>query len=307
MKNVIITSFMGIGDTINLIPLAEHFSKKGINVYFLVYLKQSKEILKKNPFIKGVLLIPKEKSISKNILFSRRLRNKIKPKETFFISTYPHGPRREKFISLFYSAKKTIEINRKEGDCNLITNLSYFSKNKKYIKSKIFFSKEEKSWKDVFLKKKKIDKKDYIVAIHPGCNAEHQERRLPKEDYLEIMLKIIGEGRKKVFLFLGPAEINMKSFFEENLKEHLNKKIFLIIERNIRHSAIIMGRCNEYLGNDSAVMHFAEATGVKKIRAFILIDFFGNFPLGKRENAILNKEEFLRNFLNKNEGNKKIK
>lgn len=285
---------MGIGDTINLTPLAEYFSKKRLNVYFLAYLKPSLEILKENPFIKNVFLIPKEKSIIKNLKFSRDLRKKINPKETMFISAYPHGPRREKFISFFYNARKTIEINRKEGDCNLVTNLSFFSKNKKYVKSKIFFSKEEECYKDAFLNKIKINQKDYIVAIHPGCNDESQERRLPKGDFLKIILKIIKKG-KKVFLFLGPAEINMKSFFEENLKENLNKTIFLITEKNIRNSAVIMKRCNEYLGNDSAVMHIAEATGVKKIRAFILVNFFGNFPLGKKENAIFNKKEFIKN------------
>jgi len=234
MKNIIITSFMGIGNTINLIPLAEYFSKQGKDVYFLIYNKPSFDILEHNPFIKESFFIPKGKSLIKNFLFSRKLRKKINPKETLFISSYPHGPRREKFISQFYNAEKSITINLLQNEHDVITNLFPFKKNKKYVRPKIYFSKKEIKFKENFLKKKGLDSKSYVVGIHPGCDKRNEKKRLPKEKYIKIIKKLICEN-KKIFLFLGPSEIEMKPDFEDNLKDKLNKSVFIISEK-INHS-----------------------------------------------------------------------
>ncbi len=292
MKNIILTSFMGIGDTINIIPLIELLGKQGHNIYVLVYLKPALEILNLNPYIKKSFLIPKEKNPLSNFTFAKKLRQEINPKETIFVATCSHGPRREKFISKFYGAAKEVWIERVHNKSNLVTNLLPFEKNAKWVRPKIYLSDEEEKFKEIYLNEKEISKKDYVVAIHPGCNPDHPERRLPMEDYVRIVKKIISKN-KKVFLFLGPGEINMKSFFEESLKDYLEKEVFFISEKDIRKSAALIGRCNEYLGNDSALMHIAEATGVKRIRAFILIDYLGNVPLGKIENAIFDKEKFI--------------
>lgn len=296
IENVIITSFMGIGNTINLLPLSEYFSKKNKKVYFLIYNKIARHILKENPYIKNIFIIPKEKSIIKNILFSIKLRKIIDPKSTMFVISYPHGPRRAKFISKLYGANKTVSIELGKKVHDVITNLFPFSKSEKYSRPKIFFSKKEKRFKEDYLKINKVSKKDYVVGIHPGCDKGNVKKRLPKEKYVKLIKNLVHEN-KKIFLFIGPAEIEMKPFFEKKLNQDLNKKVFIISKNNIRNSAVLMKRCNEYVGNDSGVMHISEATGVKKISSFILTDFniaFRNYPLGNKKNAIFDINKFLK-------------
>lgn len=288
IKNIIITSFMGIGNTINLIPLAEYFSKRNFKVYFLLHNKIAFEVLKKNKYVEKSFLIPKEKSLIKNLKFSLNLRKKINPKETFFIITYPYGGRREQFISKIFNAKKNLTIKKYINTHDVQTNLSSFMENPKYVRPKIFFSKEEEEFSKKFLKNK-VSKRDNILAIHPGCSFNNPQKRLSKEKYLEIVMKEV-EKNKKIFLFFGPDEIEMKPFFEKKLSNYLNKKVFCITEKDIRKSAILMKRCDEYLGNDSGLMHIAEAVGVRKIKAFFIVDLdiaHRNFPLGKKENAII--------------------
>lgn len=292
INNIIITSFMGMGNTINLLPLAEYFKRQNKKVMFLIWNHVAAEIIKNNKFINKVILIPKGKSLIRNLLFALKLRKEINPHETLFVVSYPHGPRREKFISKFYGAKKIIFINKGVQTHDVITNIYPFNKNIIYVRPKIFFSKEEEKFKKDFLKQNKIYKKDFIIGIHPGCDKSNIKKRLPQEDYIKIIKKIILKN-KKIFIFLGPAEIEMRPFFKKNLKKQIGKSVFFITEKNIRNSAVLMNRCNEYLGNDSGLMHIAEATGVKKIKAFIMINYLGNVPLGKKENAIFNKEKFL--------------
>ena len=297
-NNIIITSFMGIGNTINLIPLAEYFKKQNKKVVFLVWNRGAGEIIQNNKFIYKIIMIPTKKSIIQNLLFTLNLKKKINPKKTLFIVSYPHGPRREKFISKIYNAKKTIFINRKKQAHDVITNIYKFNKNIKYKRPIIFFSKKEKNFKENFLKQNKISKKDFVIGIHPGCNPQNIKKRLPKKEYIKIIINQV-KTQNKIFLFLGPDELNMDSFFRERLKEHLYKEVFIINEKLLRNSAVLMSRCNKYLGNDSGLMHVAEAVGVKDIKAFFLTNLeiaFRNYPLGKKENAILDVQEFLKKF-----------
>lgn len=292
--NIIITSFMGIGNTINLIPLAEKFHNKGKKVYFLVWNKMAGEILKNNKFIEETIIIPKEKSICRNFLFTKKLKKKINPENTLFIITYPHGTRREKFIGLFYNGKYKIIIKRKNEKHDVIVNLAPFDKDVKYVCPRIFLEDKDVKSAKKYLKDKGISRKD-LIGIHPGSH--DKSKNLPLEDFYDIIRTIYNKDKKKRFLlFFGPSEEKEIKRFERELDDLIDKKIvFLITSKKIMETASLISLCKEFISNDSGLMHIAEGTGVKNISAFFINSKpYRNAPLNNINKCYTSKEKFLK-------------
>jgi ADP-heptose:LPS heptosyltransferase len=281
MKNVIITSFMGIGNTINLISLAEAFKKKRKKVYFIVWNRVAAKVIEGNKFVDGVFLIPEEKSIIKNISFCINLRKKINPKETEFVITYPHGPRREKFISKFYGAKKTTIIDEKQGVHDVLNNLTAANPNPRYIRPRLFLTKEEEKFAQDFINGIPKKERKILIGVHPGCFSGTKEKRVSVDDFCQIISLLRRKNpSSSVLIFFGPSEIDLIEKFKDCLG---SKRILYVTEKNIKNVAAIISKCNQFVSNDSGLMHISEGVGVKRIDAlFVSTPIFRNAPLNNK-------------------------
>ncbi len=310
IKNIMITSFLGLGNTINLIPLAEKIKRKNPckKVIFLVLNDLFKEILEKNPFIDKIIKIPEEKSLWKNFYFSLKLKQEVNNSQTLFITTYPHGPRRDNFIKFFYNPKYSIVVNPKnrlekvlyqkkikiKKNHDVVNNLKAIKKSPNYLRPKIFLSESEKNLAKKELKDKKIKKNDKIIGIHPGCDKNNSNKRLPIEEFYKIIIKL-KRNKRKFLIFFGPDEKEMIPKFERILKKDIDKTIFLISDRNIKSIASLISVCERFISNDSGLMHIAEGVGVKKIDAFFLESkIYRNAPLNKKNRCYKSIEEFIK-------------
>ncbi len=104
---------------------------------------------------------------------------------------------------------------------------------------------------NVLLGKKEIGESDILIGVHPGGKPSH---RWPIENFSKAIDTISGRISCKFVITSAPDEASLL----KKLKEITNTKIISLGEDlNIKELAAFIKRCNLYISNDTAPMHFA--------------------------------------------------
>jgi ADP-heptose:LPS heptosyltransferase len=96
-----------------------------------------------------------------------------------------------------------------------------------------------------------------LVAL--GIGARHPKRRWPLERYEEVARWLIEERQARVVVVGGGEDVPL----QQRLTSALGDRVSPLAGRtSLRETAAVLERCSLFVGNDSAPLHLASASGV---------------------------------------------
>jgi len=121
-------------------------------------------------------------------------------------------------------------------------------------------SSEEKEYADRFFRRHGLDKKDVIIAMHPGTGVKRIFKRWPKERYCELGKKLARRSNVKIIITGAKAEVDLAA----SIREEIGQSAVLCAGevRQLRHLAAILQRCTVCVGSSTGIIHLASAVGV---------------------------------------------
>jgi len=126
------------------------------------------------------------------------------------------------------------------------------------------------------------------IVLHPGSGG--REKNHPPEFWLDLVHALNDDplsGGRGILLLLGPAEEQIRPFFETRLNQ-TDLEVLAIPEREELVSAL--GSASLYLGQDSGVTHLAAMMGTPTLALFRNSSVLRWRPLGPRVKVIQNRE-----------------
>jgi len=105
--------------------------------------------------------------------------------------------------------------------------------------------------------------KDLVVAVHPG--ASYAGKRWPCEHYAQVLEWLQQCYDAKFVMVQGRDGDNLVNVVTAHLKED---RIAVLGDTPLLKLTAVLARCTFYLGNDSGVMHLADAVGLPSLTIF---------------------------------------
>jgi ADP-heptose:LPS heptosyltransferase len=102
-----------------------------------------------------------------------------------------------------------------------------------------------------------------LVALHPGSGSRN--KLWPVENFLDLAVRITGDLRVNMILFIGPAE---REYLGDGLERMRSVSPIWAEDLPLIHVASLLDRCRCYIGNDSGITHLAAAVGIPTIALF---------------------------------------
>ncbi len=285
MKNLII-ALSGIGDALMFTPALRLLRKARPNAQIdaLVMFRGVKDLCESNPNIDKVIYFD---FIKEGFINSLRFILSLRGKYNTTISIYPSNRKEYNIINCLLGAEKRVgveylrrnktnlgwlnNITIKENDSlhNVQENIKLVEKLlKRELKEEpslqIHLTERDKAFAEEYLKGKNISEKDLVIGFHPGCATlkNHIKRRWEPEKFASFAQKLIENHSARILIFGGPEEDELK----ENIFNQINSDKALIVNAPyLMKSVSIMKRCNLFVSNDSSLMHFASALGLKVV------------------------------------------
>jgi lipopolysaccharide heptosyltransferase II len=130
-----------------------------------------------------------------------------------------------------------------------------------YHKSHCHLSEEEDRFLGAFVEEHRISAKEQLIALAPGGGRNIKQTMLtrlwPIDRYVELIGNILQEGFHRIVLIAGPDDGPV-------IQAILDRYPQCIDTRNLSfgEKASILRRCRLLVGNDSAPIHMAPATGI---------------------------------------------
>ncbi len=154
---------------------------------------------------------------------------------------------------------------------------------KDYILDLSFTKKEIlTNLKNLTQRKFSIEKKRFILGIHPGA-AYGKTKMWPPEKYRELIKKILENFDATIYLVGSKSEENTSLEIAKNLKNvHI-----LTGKTTILELVGVILNCNIFISNDSGPMHLAAALSIPQIAIFGSTDPVITSPYNKSTNIIL--------------------
>lgn len=132
---------------------------------------------------------------------------------------------------------------------------------------KISIRREDIEWVEQNLLLK--EQKDPLIAICPGGGknvwSEMPSRLWPESMFAQLSDRLIEEYNAKIFLVGASSD---KKISDKVMSMMKNKPINLTGQTSIGQASAIFKRCDLYIGNDSALLFLAAATGIPTIGIF---------------------------------------
>lgn len=293
LRNVLIISLQGIGNTLMAMYAAEKLAEKTPCKISAVVSSNSREL--------ALLLFPENrvwiwdetKSIIKNVGW---LLNKLRQNnfDEVYLA-YPSG-KREGIIGLFAKAKLKKVICDGDGDWKFLRKfykpnilkpanihdinaiiflfgMSYQGRVNSGWAIRDRIKETFENFANQFLVQNGLSNQ-FIIALHPGSKGSG--KRWPAQRYIRLC-KDMGSRFGCKFLILGGKE---EALLKQKIVEGIGENAVLCNANSIIQATAILQRCQLFLGNDSAPMHLAAILGIPVIALWGYTDFFRTSPYG---------------------------
>jgi ADP-heptose:LPS heptosyltransferase len=133
---------------------------------------------------------------------------------------------------------------------------------------------------------REASKRGYVV-MHTGAGLPY--KIWPKEHFLEIVQKTLKEFHLDIFLLGGKGEKEIGDYITGAIKDERVKN--MAGRLSLRESYFVITRAKAFLGNDSALAHFAGAADIPTIDLMNAVVSENRWrPLGKKSVVISRSE-----------------
>lgn len=102
-----------------------------------------------------------------------------------------------------------------------------------------------------------IELREYEVSVALALGTTESKKRWPLARYIQVGKWLMEFGNVRLVLVGGVKELELGERFVREIPSTVN----LIGKLSLRQSAVFLGRCQLYVGNDTGPMHLAAAVG----------------------------------------------
>jgi len=281
-ENILLIELWGIGDLVMLSPLLEvlrnKFPKSKIS---LLCREHGRIIFDSNPYLDEIIAFDfpwtsfREKYViwkwdwSEIYCILKQLRAK-----DFDLALSARGDLRDNLLGFLSKAKRRIGYSWLGGKFFLTENLSNEYENKhrvqawlniadflgaktEKIKPSLFLSKQDQKIASEFFLANGILDKDFVIGIHPGAGIKR--RCWPLERFAKIAEYVRDNHQAKIVVFVEPDG------YGENIPITGS---WIKADLPLKEIMAVVNRLDLFIGNDSGVMHIANALDIAGISIF---------------------------------------
>ena len=273
---ILLLLFGGVGDVLLFTPALEALAKEfpGIPIDAVVRNNGGERILKFNPHINQLIIynwISQNRTVQKFNLLKRI----IKGKYTISITHCVDFDYKTGLVALLSGAKKRIgpDIRPHSLFYNLkvpmpedqhFVHRNYLLVRKAGVKQPLdetlqfFLGREEKTYAEQFMDHSGIKPSHILIGIHPGGGLWRTSRRWPKENFRELILRLINQPHIKILLMGGPSEREMVNEMENEIGPPI-----LVADKQLTlgEFGALIQRCHLFVCNDGGPLQMAAAVG----------------------------------------------
>ncbi|MFC1678603.1 glycosyltransferase family 9 protein [Elusimicrobiota bacterium] len=105
-----------------------------------------------------------------------------------------------------------------------------------------------------------FDSDEQVIGIHPGSTYSQPWKRWPASYFRDLIHLMTKSSRSLVLLFGSEHENEVSDTIIESVGRHTS--IAKVIDADLLVASAMIGMCNVFVGNDSALVHVAAAKGV---------------------------------------------
>ncbi len=273
-----------IGDVLLSTPAIKAVRDAYPNAHIAVMVRPyAEEIVDGNPYLDEVILYDKDgehKSIFSTLKFAAGLR-----KKRFDLVIILHPTNRSNIISFLAGVPERVGYDKKGGifltkrlkDVKHLGEKHEIDYNLDVLRAVGIEAKdralympvkaEDERIVDRFFLLNDLDKKDTVIAIHPGASCP--SKRWPAYRFGRVADELIEKHKVKVVIIGGPADIKTVKEVESGM---LHKPIILSEGHSLGEVAALLKRCKMFISNDSGPVHIAVAVGTPVISIFGRLD-----------------------------------
>lgn len=147
---------------------------------------------------------------------------------------------------------------------------------------RFFLDSEERIFAQKYMEHHHIIPSDLIIGIHPGGGLWRKARRWPKENFIELINRLIRELGLKILVFGGPDE---QSLLDE-IRETQPGVVVSNGPLTLGEFGALIEQCHLFLCNDGGPLNLAAAMGTPTIALFGPTDYRVAAPIGKQHLVI---------------------
>jgi len=274
VKNILFVELSHVGDVISITPAIRAVRRKypDAKISALVFPAMA-EILTNNPNINDIIHYEDD--------FSDML-NKLKQKNFDIAIMLRPGSMKVSLLCLlsnikyrlgcrksgitegkgFFLSRKVYPLSRVEHavdeNLRIVQNLNVKIEDRHL---EIYPSKKDKDYINKFLKKNKIQKKDLLIAVHPGSknieSIENPTHFWPRKRFAEVCDKLIKHYKAKIVITGAPNEVKTANEIASFMK---SKPIIAAGKTTIKQFAALVENCKLMISIDTGAVHIANAT-----------------------------------------------
>lgn len=273
-----------IGDVLLSTPAIKAVRDAYPNAYIAMMVSPyAEDIVDGNPYLDEVILYDKDgghKSIFATLKFAVGLR-----KKRFDLAIILHPTNRSNIIPLLagvpervgYDKKGGIFLTKKLKDVKHLGEKHEIDYNLDVLRAVGIEAKDRALYMPVRAEDERIierffllndlDKKDTVIAVHPGASCP--SKRWPAYRFGRVADGLIDKYKVKVVIIGGPADVKTVREMGTGM---LNNSIILSDDHSLGEVAALLKRCKMFISNDSGPVHIAVAVGAPVISIFGRLD-----------------------------------
>jgi heptosyltransferase-2 len=273
-----------IGDVLLSTPAIKAAREAYPNAHIAMMVRPyAADIVDGNPYLDEVILYDKDgehKSIFGTLRFVVGLR-----KKRFDLAVILHPTNRSNMIPFLagipervgYDKKGGIFLTKKLEDVKHIGQKHEIDYNLDVLRAAGIEAKDRALYMPVragderiidrFFLLNDLDKKDTVIAIHPGASCP--SKRWPAYRFGRVADELIDRHKVRVVIIGGPADLKTVRETESGM---LHRPIILSEDHSLGEVAALLKRCKIFISNDSGPVHIAVAVGTPVISIFGRLD-----------------------------------
>ena len=164
----------------------------------------------------------------------------------------------------------------------------------KKLPLEVFTDSQSRVWAEGFISKNNISYADLIIGIAPcGGDAFGKDayiKRWSAESFSELIDRLAGEFKAKIFLFAGPKEKADVSVIMDKVRN--KRSVYEFTGTSLTETVALVERCDLFIGNDTGPLRFADGLNKKIIALFGPVDdkVYGPYPYDEKRTIVLKKD-----------------
>lgn len=183
----------------------------------------------------------------------------------------------KKFYNL--PVREDPKMHEVDANLNLLKPLGIKVKEPEFY---IHIAEEDQKFVREFFAKHFRDKDRINIALHPGGGEKIAPKRWPAERFARLIDLISSRYRCNFVIMGGDNELDIA----KEVAKKASAPVIMAVGGTLGQAAELLRHCNIFLGNDTGLMHIAEAVGTPVVALFGPTAYYHFGPYGRQHEII---------------------